>query len=1002
MFNNLSSSAESRLLNVTLEDLNKQREKAGIQTTNVNTVYNSRTAEANAARTSQPTRSTSSAVTDPAAASMQRLRDTQAYLAKNTSVDPTGALNAQALEGQKLAEGYKAPTNPGNEEYYRTQAGQLAAAQAVGQNSGMGLQSSVTSERNPLTGFNDPNVIGTVQAASQSGLEQSAIRTMRENGATEDEIRGVLSSPEFKENIRQTMSNTGLGGTARQSAVLTPAQAQQILATSRNPKERDAAQAVIDGKVASVKGYAPRTTTDKDGTVTTTYSEDAGATANAQQKERERLALEAANRLKSQENAEKLKKFVAGVDTKAIDQTKEQIDSLLESIKGLSPDLQAAVLPQLLSIQESNNDITKQTNDMLSSFPSDKEIEASYGTVENFIASSDAKYKAILEKNLETSKEVAQYNKDTLEIEKKIIDHDAAVAEQKQMVANAEGEKKLRRQLNRLGIQTDVSGLTYLQSEIQKGVTALENLKTGNNLVSLKAQLAIGEGYRLEVKQALGNYEANYLDITTQTTEKLMAVKNSISTAKSERAKGIREAYKWGLEQKAENDKEARTTISNAYTSMIASKDKIMTQDRADARADARLESQEKMAFARLQYSENKADERAARTEIQDEKKDAKLVYADFKTAEDQPEVKNYVIVRDAYAKAKANLDAATAGGKKLDIGVAKEIVTVLHEKSLDPTSVVREGEYLRASKGQGWFDNLMLFANAVKNNDRTGITVESAQAFMEAMERSTETQRASALSRMAQPLNRLMNFNTGSSHVNIDPREAATIPELIRAEDLAAYEADQNTTYNYDYGTYSGMKNDTFEEDPKVTDPITQSMPETGMTMDEIWGNYDGLKLMSTPASQTVQTATGSVGETLSLLAPVTQGFDTPISTANYKASTVKAWGGKHDGLDLAFAAGSFVPSMTEGTIESVEYNKGGWGLTVVVRAPDGAEIRYAHLASVDPMLKVGDTLTKGREFAQVGNTGNVFSTSGGDGTHLDFRIKKNGKYIDPFTYTA
>ena len=141
-------------------------------------------------------------------------------------------------------------------------------------------------------------------------------------------------------------------------------------------------------------------------------------------------------------------------------------------------------------------------------------------------------------------------------------------------------------------------------------------------------------------------------------------------------------------------------------------------------------------------------------------------------------------------------------------------------------------------------------------------------------------------------------------------------------------------------------------------------------------------------------------MGDILASLAPVTQKFDTPISESNYSKGTVKAWSGKHQGLDIAMPFGSFVPSVTEGVLQSVEFSKKGWGLTAVIKAPDGAEVRYSHLLSIDPRLKIGQQIELGREIAQVGNTGNVFSAHGGDGTHLDLRIRKGGKYIDPYSY--
>lgn len=681
--------------------------------------------------------------------------------------------------------------------------------------------------------------------------------------------------------------------------------------------------------------------------------------------------------------------------------TQSSIADLQSQIKNLSPDLQAAVLPSLMALQASSDLSMKTAAALISNLPTDQEITAGYGTLENYILDQDAKYKDIIEKNKQQSLAVANYNRDALELEKKLNDHNAYVAEQQQAQKNIDTEKGLRRQLNKLGIQTDTSGLDYLNTQLQRGVDALNNLKTANSLVSLRAQLAIGEGYKLDVKNALNTYEANYLQISSQTAEALRSVKKDIAMRIDDRDKEIRSILEKAVEKKSKNDADAADKIYQANIKMIESKEKIAFQDTQDARADKRMAFQERMAKERLIYSEAQADRRYAQGKIDDEMAEAKQVRAAFRTAEDQPEVKNYVVIRDAYSKAKNTLDAAVAGGKKLDIGVAKEIATVLYEKGLDPSSVVKEGEYLRASKGQGWFDNLQLFAGAVANGDQTGITAESAQAFMDAMAIASETQRASALSRYVSDLNYLQDFNTRSTSVNVDPRTVSIPPELLRPEDLKAFQSDSAAEYDYNYGSYSGgLTNDTYEEDPQVTKPLIQSMPETGQTMDEIFSAWNGVQLLSSPVSLAVQQSTGSVGETISALAPVTQDFNSSISTAHYAESTVKAWNGAHRGLDIAFPAGTFMPSVTDGILEKVEYSDGGWGLTAVVRAPDGAEIRYSHLFSIDPTLTIGSQIQKGREIAQIGNTGNVFSTTGSDGTHLDIRIKKNGTYIDPFSY--
>lgn len=574
---------EQRLLHVSLEELNKQRAAVGAVAA---IPLSKRAAQANASVQNATKPSTGTAVIDPAAASMQRLRQTQEYLNQNPSVDPTGSINAAAREGQTLAQSYVAPVNQGNLDYQAQQAQFLENYTGTKYNASQGFGTQVnykidTTEGSPTKGMVIQD--GGPQVSSSGVMNQSAINTLRKAGLSEEEILANLTSPARNAAISQTMSNTGLeGGTARKSAVvMDPQKAQSILATSRNPEERKAAQAYIDTQIAGVKGYAPKENIDQFGNKFITYSEDAGAAANNQVIERQRMALEQANRLKTQEQQQKMKEFVAGIDTSAFEMTKNQINEAMGMIKNLSPDLQSAVLPELLNLQESNNRITENALQMQSTLPTDKEIEDQYGSFETYINKMDEKMKTMNEENKRLQLDVADYNKQALEIEKKIIDHDAAVSEQKQIQTNIQNEKMLRRQLNKLGIQTDTVGLDYLNTEIQKGVDALENLKTSNNLVSLKAQLAIGQGYALDVRKAISDYDAKDLQITSQTAEALMKVKQSISTAKSDRDKELRSILKDANDKKDENAKEARTMIYNANIKMIDETNKLRDDERA-------------------------------------------------------------------------------------------------------------------------------------------------------------------------------------------------------------------------------------------------------------------------------------------------------------------------------------------------------------------------------------------------------------------------------------
>src|SRR3546814_11371603 len=63
-----------------------------------------------------------------------------------------------------------------------------------------------------------------------------------------------------------------------------------------------------------------------------------------------------------------------------------------------------------------------------------------------------------------------------------------------------------------------------------------------------------------------------------------------------------------------------------------------------------------------------------------------------------------------------------------------------------------------------------------------------------------------------------------------------------------------------------------------------------------------------------------------------------------------------------------------------------------------NGVVSSYSQLSKVD--LKDGDTLRAGQVFAAVGNTGNVQKGKGGDGSHLHYRVKVNGKDVDPLSH--
>lgn len=103
--------------------------------------------------------------------------------------------------------------------------------------------------------------------------------------------------------------------------------------------------------------------------------------------------------------------------------------------------------------------------------------------------------------------------------------------------------------------------------------------------------------------------------------------------------------------------------------------------------------------------------------------------------------------------------------------------------------------------------------------------------------------------------------------------------------------------------------------------------------------------------------------------------------------------WGRLHDGVDYGIPVGSAVKSTMAGTIAKIGYEAKGAGNYVIVQSIDSMgrkiEQTYMHLSKV--LMKVGDQVGQGQQFAESGNTGR--ST----GPHLHWRVRINGKSIDP-----
>lgn len=102
------------------------------------------------------------------------------------------------------------------------------------------------------------------------------------------------------------------------------------------------------------------------------------------------------------------------------------------------------------------------------------------------------------------------------------------------------------------------------------------------------------------------------------------------------------------------------------------------------------------------------------------------------------------------------------------------------------------------------------------------------------------------------------------------------------------------------------------------------------------------------------------------------------------------------HHGVDYAAPTGTPVKSIGDGVVVAKAYQKRGGGYYLKVKHNSIYTTTYMHLSRYAKGIEVGSRVKQGQVIAYVGSTG--LST----GPHLDFRVQKNGSYINPLTMEA
>ncbi len=97
------------------------------------------------------------------------------------------------------------------------------------------------------------------------------------------------------------------------------------------------------------------------------------------------------------------------------------------------------------------------------------------------------------------------------------------------------------------------------------------------------------------------------------------------------------------------------------------------------------------------------------------------------------------------------------------------------------------------------------------------------------------------------------------------------------------------------------------------------------------------------------------------------------------------------HNGVDYAAPQGTPVLAVADGRISRSGWDSGGGGKRIWIQHEHGFESAYLHLHNYARGMGQGTRVKQGQVIGYVGSTG------ASTGNHLDFRIRKNGKYINP-----
>lgn len=102
------------------------------------------------------------------------------------------------------------------------------------------------------------------------------------------------------------------------------------------------------------------------------------------------------------------------------------------------------------------------------------------------------------------------------------------------------------------------------------------------------------------------------------------------------------------------------------------------------------------------------------------------------------------------------------------------------------------------------------------------------------------------------------------------------------------------------------------------------------------------------------------------------------------------------HHGVDYAAPSGTPVQSIGDGTVIAKGWDNKGGGNYLKIKHNSAYTTTYMHLKGFAKGISQGCKVKQGQTIGYVGMTGTA------TGPHLDFRLQKNGTYIDPLKFKS